>query len=131
MKECEFPVQYRYIEEVRGEGLYLIEHRYYPTRETACFYFILPEWQWQHLGVINYIAKKRVSKDSWARFCYPSKKDALRSFKARKRSQLRHAQEALNKAAASLEFLDKITVVDERELKMGRPSFIDDYTCYN
>jgi hypothetical protein len=127
MKECKFPVHYRYTEGVREDGLYLTEHRYYPVRETACFYFIVPEWQWRVMNVVSYKAKKRVSKDSVSRFCYPSKKDALRSFKARKRSQLRHAEAALDTATAALKFLDKITEVSERELNMGHHSFIENY----
>jgi hypothetical protein len=126
MKQCEFPVHYRYTEAVHEDGLYLYEHKYYPVRETACFFFIVPEWQYRN-KVIEYKAKKRVSKDGLRRFCYPSKEDALRSFKARKRSQIMHAQDAVSRAKASLKYLDKITIVSESHLNMGRPQFIDNY----
>lgn len=132
------PVHYRYKDAVDHTGLLLVEETFYPIRETECFYFILPEWQFNQykLGNGNYEKRaKRVSKNGVRRKCYPSKEQALESYKIRKNKQLWHAKNAINVATLAIGKLSEIKDPDELEstqysncMLIGHAPFIDEYT---
>ncbi len=132
------PVHYRYTDSVDAEGLILVEHKFYPIRETECFYFILPKWE-HNLYINGQISRadraKRVSKSGRVRKCYPTKEEAFESYKIRKNKQLWHAQNALNIATLASLMLEDVT--DPESLKksqydncrvIGHAPFIDEYT---
>lgn len=132
-----FPVHYRYKDGVDPKGLLLIEERFYPIRETACFYFILPEWQYNlyKYGNGNFEKRaKRVSKDGLRRKCYPSKEQAFESYKIRKQKQLWHAKNAINIAKLATEKLKDIKNPEDLESTqykncklIGHADFIEEY----
>lgn len=122
-------IHYRYTEYVDQDGLYLRESRFYPVRETPCFYHVVDEWDWKHIqtGAKKVGKTRKVSKNGVRRFCYPSKEQALSSYKARKTSQAQHAMDALNRAESALVFLNGIKTVDDETLNMGKYAFMDAY----
>lgn len=131
------PIHYRYKDAVDHTGLLLVEEKFYAIRETECFYFILPEWQYKiyERGVINYAKKaKRVSKNGIRRKCYPSKEQALESYLIRKERQIQHANDALNRAKLAVENLAAVSSPDElkdsqyKNCKIiGHAPFINEY----
>lgn len=135
----ELPIHYRYTDAIGEDGFYLVEHKFYPIRETECFYFVLPEWKYNVYknGCMPSYAKtaKRVSKNGLRRKCYPTKKLAMESYLARKRKQVWHAQDALNKARYALSQLSEDSKFSDFEVDkycgssalVGRPDFIDEY----
>ena len=133
----DLPVHYRYKDAVTEKGLMLVEYRFYPIRETECFYFILNEWQYKlyKRGVVKFEKDvKRVSKSGLRRKCYPSQAEALQSYKARKRSQLHHATDALNRAKLALKSLEEIehpSLLKQSDLRdcrvLGFDEFINEY----
>ena len=40
----DLPIHYRYNDCVHEEGLNITVSKFYPTRETPCFYFVVDEW---------------------------------------------------------------------------------------
>lgn len=111
------PIHYRYNDCVHEKGLNITISRFYPVRETRCFYFVVNEYDAK--AWVTNPKERRVSKDALRRYCYPTKKEALHSFKMRKKSQIWHAEFALAKASASL-----ITLQD-REKQLGEKDFDD------
>lgn len=109
--KCNLPIHYRYTDSVDQEGLLLVESKLYPIRETKCFYWILDEWNYRSYMRGNKIfAKmaKRVSKNGVVRRCYPSREEALASYKARKLSQLQHARNAIDIATLAVKSLSGV-----------------------
>ena len=132
-----FPIHYRYKDAVDHTGLLLVEEKFYPIRETECFYFILPEWQYNlyERGLIDYGKRaSRVSKKGLRRKCYPSKEQAFESYLIRKKRQIWHANDALNRAKLAIERLSTIESPDDLEVSeyknckiIGHAPFIDEY----
>lgn len=133
----DFPIHYRYKDAVSGDGLLLVEERFYPIRETKCFYFVLNDWQYRMYkagqGSYKKMAK-RVSKNGRVRKCYPTQKLAMHSYLERKRKQIWHAEDALNRARFALSVLDKNSEYDklddtfyDRCKLIGKPEFINEY----
>lgn len=133
-----YPIHYRYRDAVDHTGLLLIEERFYPIRETKCFYFILPEWKYNiyKRGSMQGYAKtaRRVSKKGLRRKCYPSKEQAFESYLIRKKKQIWHANDALNRAKLAIDKLSGIgspESLEDSQYKncklIGHASFIDDY----
>ncbi len=116
------PVHYRYDSYASSEGVKIKLSRYYPVRETECFYFVIEEWQ----ALINDPKQKRVGKNSLRKYCYPTMKDALESFKARQNSRIWHANYSLAMANQSLLVLENTEVGEFEELKVGLPEFLQD-----
>ena len=56
----------------------------------------------------KYIWKKWVSKDSRKRFAYPTKKEALESFLARKRKQLFHAEQTVKDVNGAIKLAESV-----------------------
>lgn len=133
----DMPIHYRYKDSVDHSGLLLVEEKFYPIRETNCFYFILNEWQYEmhKRGVAGFEKRaKRVSKNGLRRKCYPTKEAAFDSYLIRKKKQIWHATDALNRAKLAIEKLSTIESLDNLEESqyrncklIGHAPFIDEY----
>lgn len=107
----ELPVHYRYDDYCYEHGLEIRTTKLYPSRETKCCYFVVHEFDRCLIdrgGEQLKRAEKRVLKNSVRRYCYPTKSEALRSFKARKSSQIKHAELSLSRAKLSLSKLEDV-----------------------
>ncbi|QZI93307.1 hypothetical protein SIPHO075v1_p0084 [Vibrio phage PS65A.1] len=93
----ELPIHYRYFDTVCETGVVIVEQKFYPIRETPCFYFVLDEFNYKihTAGNDRSDHAKRVGKNSTRSKCYPTKELALNSFLIRKRKQAIHAKRAL------------------------------------
>lgn len=123
----EFPVHYRYSDCASKEGVKVKVSRFYPVRETPCFYIVIDEFE-KHIQSVTKGRKprtRRVSKDSLRRYCYPSKAEALRSYKKRKETQIRHCEYSLAIAKQALYGLDKLKDNTDDVIKIGRPDYFD------
>jgi len=118
----DMPIHYRYEDYATESGLEIKVSKFYPVRETRCFYFVTNEWE--NESWIKNPSQRRVSKDSMRRYCYPTKKEALHSYKMRKRSQIQHAEFALAKAERALSKLEH-TDREFDNLFAGRPDYWD------
>jgi hypothetical protein len=104
------PVHYRYFDSACETGVIIVEQKFYPIRETECFYFILEEFDWNlHKGGVDRSKyATRVRKGSRVSKCYPSKERALNSFLIRKQKQALHAKRTLKRVEIILSNRDKI-----------------------
>ncbi len=75
----DLPVHYRYDDYMYEDGVEVMVRRFYPVRETPCFYMVIDHWSMMIQKRIPDRKPKtrRVSKDSLRRFCYPTKEEAL------------------------------------------------------
>ena len=125
------PVHYRYDDYMLEEGVEVRVRKFYPIRETPCFYMVIDEFE-NHMKNVTKgreLRTRRVSKDSLRRYCYPTKKEALHSYKKRKLSQLGHAELAISKASQALKALEANKSILENQdfdkLDCGRPDYWD------
>ncbi len=99
------PIHYRYDDYAYENGLEIKVSKFYPTRETEHCYFVINEWE-KHLIKIGgdrlKARQRRVLKNSLRRYCYPTKDEALHSYKKRKEAQIRHCEFSLAKAKQAL-----------------------------
>ena len=128
------PVHYRYDDYMYEEGVEVRVKKFYPIRETPCFYMVIDEFE-NHMASVTTGRKlrtKRVSKDGVRRYCYPTKEQALHSYKKRKLSQIGHAELAIAKATQAIKALDENKSILENQgfdiLKCGRPDYWDNLT---
>lgn len=132
MSEKIGPDHYRFEDRIGPEGVTIHCFRYVVVGETPCCFYIIREGLSHYAGkdftkVSAHIKKqrKRVLKSSWRRFAYPDLKDAMRSYKARKRWQLSHAAIAESRAAAA--HAEATRLVDSDVLSIE--SFRDGHLC--
>lgn len=95
---------YRYENYQTYDGTRIMERTFNLIRETPCGYWI-SEGGWNISG-----KHKWVSKTSRKRFAYPSKEEALTSFKARKHRQTEILRAQLSNAEYALDLADTIVV---------------------
>lgn len=116
-----WPDHYRYIDTIGPDGLEVHCITYQVIGETAQCYYIgdkytcdlikVPQYSWTADAVKK--RRKRVMKDggNWGRrFAYTDKALALRSYKARKSWQMRHAQLLLERAQAAIGYFGNLEV---------------------
>ena len=127
----EMPVHYRYDDCMLEDGVEVRVRKLYPVRETPCFYMVIDEFE-NHMKNVTTSRKlktKRVSKDGLRRHCYPTKEQALNSYKKRKLSQIGHAELAIAKATQVLKALESNKLTLENKgfdtLDCGRPDYWD------
>ncbi len=109
------PDHFRYYATLDEDGVFINCERFIVIRETEHCYFVLPD-RLQHLansslGFSSETVKaqtKRVMKRSVKRYCYPDKREALRSFAARQRWRLSHAQQSTSIATLALKAIEQI-----------------------
>ena len=124
--ENDFPVHYRYDDYMLEEGVEIRVRKFYPVRETPCFYMCVDEFE-KHMMNVTTGRKprtKRVSKDGLRRYCYPTKEQALHSFKKRKLSQIGHAELAIAKAQQAYSAIQSKDSIEDN-LNCGRPDYWD------
>lgn len=124
-KQQAWPDHYRYIDSIGPEGVTIVCKRYVVVRESEHCYWLVPEGS-EGYAMARQAATgkvwsnaKRVSKDSWRRFAYPDKEEALRSYKARKRHQLSHAELAMERAKAALADINNLEAINDEHLCAG------------
>lgn len=119
-----WPDHFRYIDSISPTGVTITCERYVVVRESEHCYWIAHEnnrgWVRMQIekGVIPKLAR-RVLKSSWCRFAYPDKAEALRSYEARKRWQIRHAQLSLERARAALDEVADRQGISDKHLCAG------------
>ena len=114
-------MRYRYAELICEEGiaLYLIE--FTETKKTKCGAWVV-EKKWSE-------GKKRFVLDGIGkRYCHETKEMAFDSYKMRKKSQLRYAQNAIDIASFMIEQTSKLKDAPESNLILGTPDFWHNYT---
>ena len=120
-KKKAWPDHFRYIDTIGPEGLEVHCITYQVIGETAqCFYIgdkhtcdlaSGPQYNWTAEAVKK--RRKRVLKEggTWGRrFAYTDKARALRSYKARKSWQMRHAQLSMERAKAASGYFGNLEV---------------------
>lgn len=126
------PIHYRYESHSNPNGVIIKLRKFYPVRETECFYFVVNSYEVLDNGNLIYVDPKtrRVSKKSYAGYCFPTKKQALESFKARQVKRVWHAEYSLALASQALLVLDQVDVGEFDELNVGTPEFLKDIIWY-
>lgn len=104
------PDHYRFEEHIGPEGVTLHCKRFVVIGETPCCYYVIHESMRHYAGqgsdwACQYLKRyrKRVAKESYRRYCYPDMRQALESYKQRKRRQLGHAEILESRARAGLD----------------------------
>jgi len=131
-----WPEHYRYIDTIGPEGLEVHCITYQVIGETAQCYYIGdkhtcdlvngPQYSWTAEAVKK--RRKRVLKEggTWGRrFAYTDKALALRSYKARKSWQLRHAQLSMERALAAIGYFGNHEV--ESTIPVGAVTIPSEY----
>ena len=96
---------YRHTETSYESGVQLDVKEYKLVRETPKGYWIIDDlWDYDEESVETY--KKWVSKTARKRWAYPTKEEALVSFKARKRRQIRILTYQLSEAKTALKLAE-------------------------
>ena len=102
---------YRYSDYHYEDGLRIKLSKFYSVKETACFHYIVDEWEFSRLkrcdlegmaSLDQSFTVRRVGKHALRSYCYQSKALALNSFIKRKEKQLFHAETATSKATLAL-----------------------------
>ena len=106
------PDHFRYRTRLDEDGVSIICERFEVIGETEHFYYVVP-W---HLVGLSRVAdmqrlktfRKQVHKRSIKRYCYPDKMEAMRSFRARQKWRLSHAQMATSQATLAMAEADRM-----------------------
>jgi hypothetical protein len=120
-----WPDHFRYIDSIGPEGVTIVCRRYVVIRESEHCYWLVPEGSESYAMARQEATgkvwgnAKRVSKNSWRRFAYPGKEEALSSYKARKRHQLSHAELALERAKAALADIKDMEAINDQHVCAG------------
>jgi len=126
----DWPIHYRYSDYSFSDGIEVKVSKFYPIRETTCFYIVIDELerQMQKITKERKPRTRRVSKNGLRRYCYPTKQEAINSYKARKRSQIRHCELALETAKQAIKGLETPSETPgyiQDCIKVGRPDYFD------
>lgn len=108
------PDHYRYVDDLDPKGLEVTCKKYVVIGETEQCWYIVDEFHNNLFGGLHRDSllkkyRKRVLKNGGEhgrRFAYTDKALALRSFKARKSWQVRHAELTLERAKAAIAYFD-------------------------
>ncbi len=113
------PDHYRYYAALDESGVHVMCERFIVIGETERCYYVISENSahlvgkeagWAHSLVKK--RRRRVLKSSHRRYCYPDKMDALKSFAARQRWRISHAQRSMSMTELSLK-------VVKRQIELG------------
>lgn len=113
------PDHYRYVDDIGPEGVTIRCEKWIVCGETPQCWYVIPEHASYLLGPAIYAdslkkTRKRVLKyEGGKKLCYPNKDDALRSYRIRKRWQLRHTEHAVQRATTALAELERLTGLPE------------------
>ncbi|MAG64641.1 MAG: hypothetical protein CMK74_02025 [Pseudomonadales bacterium] len=123
------PDHFRYRTRLDEDGVHIVCDRYVVIGETEHFYYAVRhdlEYLARHSPAWAKANRKRVSKTSGKRYCYPDKRDALGSFRKRQMYRMSHAKTAMSQAQLSLAQLD--TMLDAEQIPDFHPCGHDDHT---
>ena len=123
------PTHYRYSNYGSEDGVTVKLSRFYPIRETECFYYVVSENTLIQDGSRTYSENPKltkIGKDSLRGYCHITKERALKSFKVRQNHRIWHANYSLAIAEQSLLVLDQIEAGDFDYLDVGKPEFFND-----
>lgn len=108
------PDHYRYYAELSESGVTVRCEHFVVIGETERCYYIIRKGMEHHAGrdwstASAWLKKqrKRVLKSSHRRYCYPDQMDALKSFAARQRWRISHAQRSTSMAELSLKMVNR------------------------
>lgn len=127
------PDHYRYYANLSESGVTVRCERFIVVGETPLCYYVISENSAHLVGNsapwAEAMVKKRrrlVLKNSHRRYCYPDKLDALKSFAARQRWRMSHAQRSMSMAQLSLKMVAGLIEqgVTDAPIRCGH----DDYT---
>lgn len=96
-------ILYRCSSYTTAERIHLVIEEHEVKKETKCGYWIGSEY-----------VKRWVSKTSTKRFAYPSKEEAVESFTARKRRQIKILNSQIMNAEDALELVQKVDLGDPK-----------------
>lgn len=136
------PVHYRYRDyQVSNGHVEVVEEKFYPIRETECFYWLLNHCDYEVYKTnapFNWDKRSiKVGKTSLKPKYSPCKKTALRSFKARKRWQCHYAKRTLERSIHLIKMLDDVDLLETKTnygsnyAKMGKPEKVVDFNPFN
>lgn len=97
------PTPYRFFDTVESRGVILNMERFEVIGETPHCWYIAPDWMapWPNVKLKQGPHVKRVLKAlGGRRFAYPSLQDAMHSYQQRKKWQITHAKNSLERAKA-------------------------------
>jgi hypothetical protein len=113
-------MRYRYSELIGVEGVTLFLIEFKETKKTKCGAWVV-EKNWV-------IGKKRFVLDgAGKRYCHETKEMAFDSYKMRKKSQLRYAQNALDIASFMINETANLKEAPKQSVELGRPEFWEGY----
>lgn len=126
------PDHYRFAEFADAVGVHIGVQVFKVIKETPRGYWVLPTWEFDIITVCpEAVGRKRfVLKDSWRRYCYPSRAEALRSFRIRKSHHLQRLNYQL--ALAQVAHDRALTITDEEletgtSIYCGKPELLNSY----
>lgn len=106
------PDHYRYVDEIGPKGVAIVCETYIVSGETpACWYVLHEDQSYLLPGNVSGSfweasykkARKRILKyEGGKKFCYPTREAALKSYTIRKRWQLKHTENAFQRAKTAL-----------------------------
>lgn len=99
---------YRYYERNNyDEGVKVWEKIFYLVKETPCGYWISENKDYYKKDVIHYLwdEPRWISKTSRKRYAYPTRKEAIESFKMRKKRQLEIVNYQTKRTKDALEYM--------------------------
>lgn len=129
-----WPEHYRVARWVNEHGIHITVEKFRVIRETPKCYWVVPKgtarFEWAEK-----LYKRRVSKTSVRRYCYPSIQEAFESFKHRNNfwiSRLEYNLAIAKKCQEKMAYIEA-GVHDENKLvgsgfAIGRPDIFDDFT---
>ena len=127
------PDHFRYRTSLDEDGVMIICDKFVVIGETKYFYYVVP-WNLSGLAKVAGTEKlkdirRRVSKHSSKRYCYPVKKDALHSFSKRQAWRLSHAKMATSQATLALAEVERMIEANfAPECLAPHPCGHDEYT---
>ena len=110
------PDHYRYYASLDPGGVTVRCERFVVIGETECCYYVISEkmahlaanTDWSTASPWRKKQRKRVLKSSYRRYCYPSKTEALASFRSRQKWRIAHASKNLAIAELSLSVIEPV-----------------------
>ena len=113
-------MRYRYEEQIYDSGVKLNLREFNELKKTKCGSWVIEACWWP--------GKKRFVLDGIGkRYCHETKEMAFDSYIMRKKSQLRHAQNALDISKFMIAETEKLTEAPNETIDLGRPKFWENY----
>lgn len=109
------PDHYRYVDDIGPKGVTIVCEKWLVCGETPQCWYVIPESRSYLMSTSFYAeslkkTRKRILKYAGGKkFCYPTRDEALRSYRIRKQWQLRHTEHAYQRAKTALAELTRIT----------------------